>query len=447
VGLALALEKSGIPSIPVSTHVFARLAKATALADGMPTLRNVFVPQPVVGLAPAAMRAYIEGVDPILKRPFMQGVIEGLTRPLTAEDSRGASFERSTPRLLEPDTEDNLHALFMRNNWTDFLPIILPTEERVERMLAGTRRAPEEIVGHMRPTAFREEWAFDVEKVAVNAVMAGARPEYLPVILAMAASGISARSSSTNSFATISVVNGPIRNEIGMNCGIGAMGPYNHANATLGRAYGMVCQNVQGGSVPGESYLGTLGNFLNYSACFAENEERSPWGPFHVDEGFKASDSTISNFFGGWYTQSGYGPRETWKEKFVRCLTADHYTTPLIVMDPICARGFQDLGFSKRALIDWCAANARLTARDYWDDQWVTTLDRPLGVAGIEPFASRLAAAPDELVNLYTPDDIKIVVTGGETQGAFKIFSGRYMRARPGNFLGGTPTVLIDAWR
>jgi hypothetical protein len=346
VGLALALEKSGVPTIPVSTHVFARLAKATALADGMPTLRNVFVPQPIVGLAPAEMRAYIEGTDPISKRPFMQGVIEGLTRPLSAEDSRGATFERSTPRLLEPDTEENLQALFIRNAWTDFLPIILPTEERVERMLEGTKRARDQIVGRMRPTAFREAWEFDVEKVAVNAVMSGARPEYLPVILAMAASGISARSSSTNSFATISVVNGPIRNEIGMNSGIGAMGPYNHANATTGRAYGLVSQNVQGGSVPGETYLGTFGNFLNYTACFAENEERSPWAPFHVDEGFKASESTVSTFFGGWYTQSGYGPRATWKEKFIRCLTADHYTSPLIVMDPICARGFVDLGFS-----------------------------------------------------------------------------------------------------
>ena len=94
----------------------------------------------------------------------------------------------------------------------------------------------------------------------MNAVMAGARPEYLPVILAMAASGITARSSRTTSFATIALVNGPIRNEIGMSSGIGAMGPYNHANATIGRAYGLLSQNLQGGSVPGETYMGSLGN-------------------------------------------------------------------------------------------------------------------------------------------------------------------------------------------
>jgi hypothetical protein len=427
--------------------VFARLAKATALAEGMPTARNVYVPQPLVGLSGAQLRAYIEGIDPVSKRPFMQGVIEGLTRPLTDEDFKGATFERSTPRLLEPDTEENLQQLFIENNWTDFLPIILPTEERVERMLMGTKHARDRIVGRLRPTAFREYWEFDVEKVAVNAVMAGARPEYLPVILAMAASGISARSSSTNSFATIAVVNGPIRNEIGMNSGIGALGPYNQANATIGRAYGLVSQNVQGGSVPGDTFLGTFGNFLNYSACFPEAEERSPWAPFHVDEGFKASDSTVSIFFGGWYTQSGYGPRETWKEKFIRCLTADHFSPPMIVMDPLVARGFHDLGFTKRSLIEWCAENAQLPARDYWDDQWVTTLNRPLAVAGIEPYASRLKAAPDEPVRLYTPDNIKIIVTGGETQAAFKIFSGHCMRAAPGNFLGGSPINLIDEWR
>ena len=437
----------GVPTVAVNTHVFARVAKATALAHGMPTARNVYVPQPVVGRSEAELRAYIYGTDPILKQPFMQGLIEGLTKPLTDEDYKGASFERTTPRFLEPDTEDNLRQLFIENKWTDFLPIILPTEERVERMVRGTKHAADKIVGRLRPTAFREYWEFDVEKVAVNAVMAGARPEYLPVILAMAASGTTARSSSTTSFAAISVVNGSIRNEIGMNSGIGAMGPYNHANATLGRAYGLLSQNLQGGSVPGESYLGTLGNFLNYSACFAEAEERSPWAPLHVDAGFKPTDSTVSIFFGGWHTQSGYGPRATWKEKFLRCLTADHFLPPLIVMDPLVARGFQALGIDKRALIEWCAENAQLPARDYWDDQWVTTFYRPLAAAGVEPYASRARAAPDELVKLYTPDAINVIVTGGETQAAFKIFAGRLMRAGPNNFLGGSPVNLIDAWR
>jgi hypothetical protein len=273
--------------------------------------------------------------------------------------------------------------------------------------------------------------------VAVNAVMAGARPEYFPVILALAASGITARSSSTTSFATISVINGPIRNEIAMNSGIGVMGPYNHANATIGRAYGLLSQNLQGGSVPNETYMGSHGNWYAYTAVIPEAEERSPWQPLHVQKGFKPTDSVACVFFGGWYTHAGYGPRATWKEKMRHALAAvEQYSPPLFVMDPIVARGFVDLGFdTKEKLIDWCAENALLTAREYWDNQSIQLL-RPKAVAGIEPYASRLKAPPDEVIKIYEPSDIHIVVAGGETQGAWKMISGA-LRA----------TVSIDAWR
>lgn len=416
----------------------------------MPTARQAYVPQPLVGRTAEQLKGYIYGSDPVNQRPFMQEIVEGLTKPLNDNDVKGVSFERSTPRLLPADSEDNLRQLFIDNNWTDFHPIVLPTEERVAAMLKGTSHKPNEVVGRLAPTSFREAWEFDVEKVAVNSVMAGARPEYLPVVLAMASTGISARSSSTTSWATISLVNGPIRNELGMNAGIGAMGPYNLANATIGRAFALTSQNVQGGSVPGETYMGTLGNWLNYTACFAEAEERSPWTPFHVDHGFKATDSTVSVFFGGWYTHSGFGPRETWQDRFRRMLVAtDFYSPPIIVMDPLVARAFVDLGFTKRSLIEWCAANAKLPARDYWDDQWTTTLLKPLAVAGVEPYATRLKAAPDDPIEIFTPDDINIVVTGGETQGGFRMLSGRYFGRGPGTSILGNnaPTVNIDAWR
>src|ERR1700704_2271274 len=118
-----------------------------------------------------------------------------------------AVFERTTPRLVEPDTEDNLQRQFLANGWTDGLPIVLPTEKRVAAMLAHTSRKPDEVVGHMQPTEFRVAWEYTVEKVAVNAVMAGAKPEYFPVILAIAASGITARGSTTSSSAAMVVVN------------------------------------------------------------------------------------------------------------------------------------------------------------------------------------------------------------------------------------------------
>src|SRR5437660_3358193 len=149
-----------------------------------------------------------------------------------------AAFDHSTPRIVEPDTEENLQRLFLENKWTDGLPIVLPTEKRVAEMLAATSHKADEVVGHMQPTEFRGKWEYTVEKVAVNAVMAGAKPEYFPVILALAATGVSARGSTTSSMAAMAVVNGPIRNEIKMNAGPGALAPYHHANATTGPAYG-----------------------------------------------------------------------------------------------------------------------------------------------------------------------------------------------------------------
>ncbi len=108
-------------------------------------------------------------------------------------------------------------------------------------------------------------------------------------------------------------------------------------------------------------------------------------------------------------------------------------------MDPIVARGFVELGYdSKEKLIEWCARNARLSAREYWDNQWTQSVLKARGVAGIEPYASRLAADPEDLIEMYTEDEIKIVVVGGETQGAWKIFGGVH---RPGY------SSPIDPWR
>jgi hypothetical protein len=183
--------------------------------------------------------------------------------------------------------------------------------------------------------------------------------------------------------------------------------------------------------------MGALGNPLAYSLAFAENEERSPWQPLHVQKGFKPTDSTVSVFVGLRYVQEGFGPRDTWEAKFRRCLSATAYLPPLVVLDPIVARLFQSRGInSKQELIDWCAENARLPARDYWDDQWMQTLVRPRAAAGVEPYATKLKAAPDDVVQMYEPGDINIVVVGGETQGAWKIFGANYVT-----------TVSVDAWR
>jgi hypothetical protein len=274
--------------------------------------------------------------------------------------------------VIGPDTEDNLQRLFLENNWTDKLPIVLPTRERVDAMLAGTSHAPDEIVGHLQPVEFRAAWQFTVEQVAVNAVMAGARPEYFPVILALAASELSARSSSSSSSAIMAVVNGPIRNEIGMNAGVGAMGPYNHANATIGRAYGLLSQNLQGGSVPGESYMGSQGNNYGYNnLTFAENEERSIYEPLHVQKGFKSTDSAVSIFFGCRSTTFCLGLREQYWREHVRDMLAgvDGQSAPCLLLDPLTAKQFLDRGGfdTKQKLIRFIHETAEMPAGRYWD--------------------------------------------------------------------------------
>jgi len=431
----------GVPTVAVHTDKFDRVVRAVAAQNGMPGLRQAFVPQPVMGKSAAELRAYVDGLDAITGRPVMQEVVEGLTRPRPAPDEAEVDFDRSTPRLVGPDTEDNLQRLFLDNDWTDKLPIVIPTEERVAAMLAGTSRKPDEVVGHMRPTHFREAWEYTVEKVAVNAVMAGAAPAYFPVILTLAATGVSARGSSSSSLATMAMVNGPVRRQIGMNVGTGALGPHNHANATIGRAYGLLSQNLQGGSTPGITYMGSMGNSYAYnSVTFGENEERSPWEPFHVQHGFRPGDSTVSVFTGCRSTAFTLGLREKHWRAHVRNLLRglDPHTPPTLLLDPITARQFVERGgfLKKDALIDWLHETATMPAGEYWDYQLVQNYIYPRATFGEEPWASMLRAAPDEPIRMFRREDIHVAVVGGETNAYWRIMGCAYQK-----------TLSVDAWR
>jgi hypothetical protein len=435
-----------IPTVAVHVQVFARLVESVARAQGMPRARQAFVPVPMFNQPPAVLRGYVEGDDPVNGAPFMQRVFDLLTRPLADEDLRGSGWDRSTPRLVEPDTEENLHELFRENHWTDFLPIVLPTEERVEAMLAGTSRAPDEIVGKTRPTIGMEYWTYDVEKVAVNAVMAGAAPEHFPVLLALASTGDTGRQSSMSSMGNMVVVNGPIRNEIAMNAGIGAMGPYNYANSAIGRAFGLQSQNLQGGSVPGLTYNGSQGNNFTYNCVtFAENEEASPWEPYHVQHGFEAGESAVTVFY-VWGNVWAEHLREHWEEKLKAMLVGLEPSMGVtFVLDPIVAREFVQKGFdTKEKLADWVHEHARIPAGRFWDHIMLNMI-REQVEAGVEPFASYRKAPPDELIPIFETNRINVVVAGGQTNGHFSIFMGSPMRAKFRSMPG--PTVSVDAWR
>ncbi|MGH9045164.1 MAG: UGSC family (seleno)protein [Acidimicrobiales bacterium] len=429
----------------VHADVFARLVASTSRLAGIPSLRNTFVPTPVPGRTSAELRAYIEGQDPISGRPFIDELLEGLTAPLTEDDMKGARFERTRPRLVDPGYEDELQELFLENGWTDQLPVILPTEQRVEAMLKGTSHGPEEPVGKIRATSTRDFWEFTVEQAAVNAVMAGAKPEYFPVILALLTSGVTARHSSISSIGEMVMINGPIRNEIGMNAGLGALGPYNHANATIGRAYGLGSQNLQGGSIPAISYMGTHGNPLSYvNMTFAENEELSPWEPYHVQRGFSPDQSTATIFTGA-RTLLRSGTGGSFEEHAATALGSLRGGFGVfLLLDPLAAEFLvADHAFGrKQDLIDWIADSARTPARVWWDQKLQDLFFGNPGRQGTDPWASYLKASPADMIPANRMEDIHVGVVGGRTNSSWIAVEGQ-----PSGTGTNAHIVSVDRWR
>ncbi|MCY3818039.1 MAG: TlpA family protein disulfide reductase [Gammaproteobacteria bacterium] len=218
--------------------------------------------------------------------------------PIISERLRAAS--ENSPlraRRIEIAPDDDVHEFMFDQGFSDGLPVVPPTPERVLRMLQGTARDPRSVVATIPPNMAPAT----VEKIAVNAVLAGCRPEYLPVIIAAVEAACTDTFNAHGVMATtmgaspVMVVNGPMRERIGMNMALSALGQGNRANATIGRALRLALRNV-GGARPGGTERSTLGNPMKYSMCFAEWEERSAWPPLHVERGFDAGDSVVTLF-------------------------------------------------------------------------------------------------------------------------------------------------------
>ena len=212
------------------------------------------------------------------------------------------------------DYDDEVEVCFERG-WTDGLPVVPPTDVRVLRMLQGTTRKPDEVVGLIPPNLA----PCTVEKVAINAVMAGCKPEYMPVVLASIEAALEPVFTLHGLLATtyfsspIIIVNGPVARRIGMNSGLNALGQGNRANATIGRALQLIVRNVGGGR-PGEADRATLGGPGKYTFCFAEDESDAGWQPLSVSRGFAPGVSTVTLFQGegvqGFVDQRSRAPDE-----------------------------------------------------------------------------------------------------------------------------------------
>ena len=215
-------------------------------------------------------------------------------KPAAPADAKKQGGARAAEVTVDGDLEA-FNRYLLEHHWSDGLPAIPPTRERVERMLKCTTRKPDEVVGAVAP-AFG---VATVERIAINAVMAGCYPEYLPVLIAATEAisdprfnlrGIQA---TTNPAAVFMIVNGPIAKQLGINSGGNCLGPGAWANATLGRAMRLIQQNI-GGAQPGDMDKATQGQPGKYTFCCAENEDASPWAPLHVERGFKKEQSTVT---------------------------------------------------------------------------------------------------------------------------------------------------------
>ena len=388
--------------------------------NGMP-IRYVGFPFPVAGQPRSVHHRYIfEDKDVLSGKPMMQAIIDALTKPLTEKEKFSGTPPEAVPepRLLKPDTEENLQQLFKDKDWTDYNPIILPTEEKVMEMLKGTSQPPDKVVKVISwPGGNR---SLTVEKAAVCAVMAGAKPKQFPLILAVARSV--PFGNSTSSMANMILVNGPIRNELGMNYRLNVMGPHNEVNSVVGRCYTLMSKTA-GNLHSGKTTFSGLGSNIQYNnLCIAENEEALPegWEPTHVLKGFKPTDSVVT-VGTGWSYISSVGevqlkyPVQNLIRDYMRSLTGMGAT---VIVTPETAGLLRDAqGFkTKQDLSAWLANNVEKTIGSYWGNGVISTMNTSMALQGMEPLASQLKADPETMMKPFQAGQVNIVVTGqGQT--------------------------------
>jgi hypothetical protein len=303
------LESLGLPGVFLIAQGFEHDAKEGGKDYGMPTLRTLVIPGFVWG-QPG------EEKIPLAKASFAK-MIEALTHPLTPEETRSKPRGKEVLLPVEITAEsyeaalEKFNQLFLDNHWGDGLPLLPPTPERVKWMLAGTSRSPNEVIGKVAP----KNGIATIEKIAINAVMAGAKPEYLPVIIG-AMEGLADEDydllhpqASMGSFNIVVAVTGPIAKELNINSGVGYLGHGWRSNNTIGRAVRLCLINL-GHTWPGINDMANLGRQQSHTLyTFAENQDFSPWPPYHVTQGFKPGDSCVTVS-----TMGSYGG--TWGQAF-----------------------------------------------------------------------------------------------------------------------------------
>ncbi len=402
-----------MPTVVIVTEEFEPLARREREILGVPQLPLAVIPRlaSIGYLAPDAVRAL---VTPAL----MSQVVEGLRQGGVAGRAPAAALsevaDEAADELSFADL-DEVEDFFYGRRWTDGLPIVAPTPERVERMIAAGGLPADELIAVLMPRRGRAT----VHKLAVNAVMAGCRPEYFPVILAATRAiaapeynlyGIQA---TTNAASLTLVLNGPVRHQLEVNSGYNALGQGWRANATIGRAMRLVMVNV-GGGTPGGMDRASLGHPGKYSFCFGEREEESPWEPLHVARGFGRGES-VATVFGTAGPHSVVSPGSTTGAMVLTTLAGAMTAVgnnciygngeAVLVVSPEHARKLAAEGWSRRDVQQHLWERARLR----------TSALEPSNVEAAYQWRPWLSEWPDPttIPVTRTPDDIVLIVAGG----------------------------------
>ena len=389
------LEKAGIPTVVVDFADQTNMVEQEALVNGVPRIRYIHASRTLPG-----EEDVVNLVEPILK---------ALTKPLTRKEKTKGKYEPPPQqRILFEGTLDEAQSFYQQTKhiprpvnapiavYTDGLPVIVPTEERVREMLTGTSHKPDELITHQfdrlairggkpikkgDPVQFQPmHWIATVEKVATIAVMAGCKPEHLPVVLAIAES--SCGTGTTTFHGQWTCISGPIVKQIGMNVGCGMLDPGNPANMAIGRTYELMAINL-GGAIPGVNRMNSIGTPLNRAGtCFAENEDGLPpgWKGLNEEYGFGKNESLLITGDGGGgiqrtdfspggyraFQKSGHGGMarrldikgmpgpHNWLEFLVPEIFAPREGGMTLIMVPELARHLYECGFkSKEEVYEW----------------------------------------------------------------------------------------------
>lgn len=420
-----ASEKAGVPSASLVCEGFIGQAGTTAVGLGMPHLPVALVPGHVGNQSTEELRHNIREVT-------CDAVIENL---MQQPEEAIAVVEPSSRDVVFAGTFEDVNRLFYENEWSDGLPIVPPTITKVEAFLRFTEHDPEEVLGILLP----DNRAATVWNVAVNGVMAGCRPEYMPVLVALIEAMADPRygvehSGNTPGGETLITLNGPIIKQLGFNYEQGVLRDGFMPNSTIGRFWRLYLRNVAG-FLPHKNDKATFGN--TWRVVLAENEDalkRIGWEPNSVDMGFKAGDNTvtIARYTGGDMIASVSGDRPELQMPYIADAvlkqngwqlvftvgTSRGTLRPLLVLSPILAETIARAGWSKRDVKQYLYDHARLPAWKFeaylgeWTDHPIRSLKEQAELGNI-PKVFHESDDPNRLVPIvFEPEDYMIVVAG-----------------------------------